>query len=154
MYTLLKYTRLFILLIHLVWFILKISFFCNLIKVQGFFICHIINYTGYNQKWNVEFIVCYVFNRGLKHLKGIIHPKKYISVINYSSSCNFKPIRPKFIFETKIKIFLLKSECFLTLHRPQQNQPADLMAIHIYFTRWLIRTNSTSLVQIHTIFAK
>ncbi len=22
------------------------------IKVQGFFICHIINYTGYNQKWN------------------------------------------------------------------------------------------------------
>ncbi len=24
------------------------------IKVQGFFICHIINYTGYNQKWNVS----------------------------------------------------------------------------------------------------
>ncbi len=23
-------------------------------KVQGFFICHIINYTGYNQKWNVK----------------------------------------------------------------------------------------------------
>ncbi len=23
-------------------------------KVQGFFICHIINYTGYNQKWNVN----------------------------------------------------------------------------------------------------
>ncbi len=23
-------------------------------KVQGFFICHIINYTGYNQKWNVS----------------------------------------------------------------------------------------------------
>ncbi len=23
-------------------------------NVQGFFICHIINYTGYNQKWNVE----------------------------------------------------------------------------------------------------
>ncbi len=22
-------------------------------KVQGFFICHMINYTGYNQKWNV-----------------------------------------------------------------------------------------------------
>ncbi len=31
------------------------------------------------------------------------------------------------------------------------NQP-DLMAIPTYFTRWLIRT--TSLVQIHTIFAK
>ncbi len=28
----------------------------------------------------------------------------------------------------------------------------DLMAIRTYFTRWLIRT--TSLVQIHTIFAK
>ncbi len=25
-----------------------------IIKVQGFFICHIINYTGYNQKWNVK----------------------------------------------------------------------------------------------------
>ncbi len=23
-------------------------------RVQGFFICHIINYTGYNQKWNVD----------------------------------------------------------------------------------------------------
>ncbi len=23
------------------------------VKVQGFFICHMINYTGYNQKWNV-----------------------------------------------------------------------------------------------------
>ncbi len=23
-------------------------------KVQGFFICHIINYTWYNQKWNVD----------------------------------------------------------------------------------------------------
>ncbi len=26
----------------------------DILKVQGFFICHIINYTGYNQKWNVE----------------------------------------------------------------------------------------------------
>ncbi len=26
---------------------------CSRFKVQGFFICHIINYTGYNQKWNV-----------------------------------------------------------------------------------------------------
>ncbi len=25
-----------------------------LFSVQGFFICHIINYTGYNQKWNVN----------------------------------------------------------------------------------------------------
>ncbi len=26
----------------------------RIFKVQGFFICHIINYTGYNQKWNVD----------------------------------------------------------------------------------------------------
>ncbi len=37
------------------------SSYCNMcnvnsssrFKVQGFFICHMINYTGYNQKWNV-----------------------------------------------------------------------------------------------------
>ncbi len=28
---------------------------------QGFFICHIINYTGYNQKWNVDYIYIYIF---------------------------------------------------------------------------------------------
>ncbi len=28
------------------------------VKVQGFFICHMINYTGYNQKWNVGQIRC------------------------------------------------------------------------------------------------
>ncbi len=32
---------------------MKDSIWTN-IKVQGFFICHIINYTGYNQKWNVN----------------------------------------------------------------------------------------------------
>ncbi len=26
----------------------------QMFKVQGFFICHMINYTGYNQKWNVD----------------------------------------------------------------------------------------------------
>ncbi len=31
-------------------------------KVQGFFICHIINYTGYNQKWNVNKIRWFTFH--------------------------------------------------------------------------------------------
>ncbi len=34
----------------------------------------------------------------------------------------------------------------MKIHKP------DLMAIHTYFTRWLIRT--TSLIQIHMILAK
>ncbi len=41
------------------------------------------------------------------------------AAINYS--CHFKPIRPSFIFWTQIKIFLMKSESFLTLHRQQHN---------------------------------
>ncbi len=32
----------------------KLDFYQYELKVQGFFICHIINYTGYNQKWNVN----------------------------------------------------------------------------------------------------
>ncbi len=33
------------------------------VQGQGFFICHIINYTGYNQKWNVEPSTCpYIHN--------------------------------------------------------------------------------------------
>ncbi len=37
------------------------------------------------------------------------------SVINYSPSRLSKPVRPSFIFRTHIKIFLMKSESFLTL---------------------------------------
>ncbi len=37
------------------------------------------------------------------------------SVINYSPSYRSKPLRPLFIFGTQIKIFLMKSESFLTL---------------------------------------
>ncbi len=48
-------------------------------------------------------------------LKGIIQ----ISVINYSPSCRFKPIRPSFILGTQIKIFWIESESSLTLHRQQ-----------------------------------
>ncbi len=53
------------------------------------------------------------------HIKGIVHPKNENSVSNYSPS-SF-PVRPSFIFRTQIKIFLIKSESFLTLYRQQQN---------------------------------
>ncbi len=53
--------------------------------------------------------------------KGIVHPKNENSIINYSPSCRSKPIRHLFIFTTQIKIFLMKSESFLTLHRQQWN---------------------------------
>ncbi len=43
-------------------------------------------------------------------------PKDVNSVINYSPSCLYKHVRPSFIFGTQIKIFLMKSESFLTLH--------------------------------------
>ncbi len=48
-------------------------------------------------------------------IKGIVHP----IMINYSPSCHSKPVRSLFIFGTQIKIFLMKSESFLTLHRQQ-----------------------------------
>ncbi len=48
-------------------------------------------------------------------------PKNENSVINYSPSCCSKPVRPSFIFGTQIKIFLMKYESFLTLHRQQGN---------------------------------
>ncbi len=38
-------------------------------------------------------------------------PKNENSVINYSPSCLSKPIRPLFIFETQIKIFLMRVLC-------------------------------------------
>ncbi len=42
-------------------------------------------------------------------------------VINYSPSCRSKPIRTLFIFRTQIKMFLIKSESYLTRHRQQHN---------------------------------
>ncbi len=51
------------------------------------------------------------------YFKGIIHPKMKI----LSPSCRSKPTRPSIIFGIQIKIFLMKSESFLTLHRQQGN---------------------------------
>ncbi len=60
-----------------------------------------------------------ILDFGWKAIKGIVHPKmKTVSLI---PSCRSKPVRPSFIFGTQIKIFLIKSESFLTLHRQQRN---------------------------------
>ncbi len=53
--------------------------------------------------------------------KSVSSPKNENYVINYSPSCRSKPVRPSFIFRTQIKIFLMTSESFLTLHRQQHN---------------------------------
>ncbi len=52
--------------------------------------------------------------------KGIVNLKIKI-FINYSPSSCSKHERYLFIFWTQIKIFLMKSEGFLTLHRQQHN---------------------------------
>ncbi len=71
--------------------------------------------------WRLLFIAPYWPNQKIKIFH--FHPKmKILSLITYTShSCHFKPIRPSFIFWTQIKIFLMKSESFLTLHRQQHN---------------------------------
>ncbi len=48
-------------------------------------------------------------------------PQNENDVINYSSSCRSKPMRPSFVIQTQIKIGLIKSESSLTLHRQQRN---------------------------------
>ncbi len=61
----------------------------------------------------------YITNK-YKIFKGIVHPKIKISHY-YSPSCRSKLVRPPFIFGTQIKIFLMQSESFPTLHGQQQN---------------------------------
>ncbi len=57
------------------------------------------------------------FNVEVSHSERNSSPQNENSVINYSPLCCSKPVRPLFIFGTQIKIFLMKSESFLTLHR-------------------------------------
>jgi len=47
-------------------------------------------------------------------LKGIVHPKMKILSVFCSLSCCSNPVRPLFIFGTQIKIFLIKSESWIT----------------------------------------
>ncbi len=65
----------------------------------------------------------HVFALSMRVLPSALNssPKNENSVINYSPSCLSKPVRPSFIFRTQIKIFLMKSESFLTLNRQQRN---------------------------------
>jgi len=80
-------------------------------------------------RWRMKFIcIGYIgivpIQSGLKigEVKGLVHPKMKI-VINYSPSCRSKPVRPLFIFETQIKIFLMKAVLwsFFIPHRKQHN---------------------------------
>ncbi len=71
----------------------------------------------------------WVFGQGMSHenvlsvhctLKGIVYAK--MKVLSLSKTL---PVRPSFIFGTQIKIFLMKSKSFLTLHRQQCNWNVD-----------------------------
>ncbi len=44
--------------------------------------------------------------KGSMDVKGIVHPKKINSVINYSPSCHSKLVRASLNFKTEITIFL------------------------------------------------
>ncbi len=71
--------------------------------------------------WSIDNCCCLLFLGQNQETTWVSSPKKENSVINYSPSCRSKPIRPSFIFRTHIKIFLMKFESFLTLHRQQGN---------------------------------
>ncbi len=65
------------------------------------------------------------------------------SLINYSPSCHSKHVRPLFIFRSQIKIFLMKSESFLALHRQQWN-----WHVHIQDGKDIVKiVHATSVVQ-------
>ncbi len=66
-------------------------------------------------KFKITALIWNIFINVLK----VSWPKNENSVINYSPSCRSKPVRLSIIFGTQIKIFLMKSESFLTLHRQQ-----------------------------------
>ncbi len=60
------------------------------------------------------------FKTSLDPTKWIVYTKmKILSLITHP--CCSKPVRPLFIFGMQIKVFLMKSESFLTLHRQQHN---------------------------------
>uniref|UniRef100_A0A8C1JW99 Rho GTPase activating protein 4b n=1 Tax=Cyprinus carpio TaxID=7962 RepID=A0A8C1JW99_CYPCA len=61
------------------------------------------------------------FTINLMRFKKKIPTKMKILSLITQPSCRSKPVRPSFIFRTQIKIFLMKSESFLTLHKHQCN---------------------------------
>ncbi len=52
-------------------------------------------------------------------------------VINYSPSCLSKPVRILFIFGTQIKIFLMKSESFLTTFKAEKASKDISKIVHM-----------------------
>ncbi len=89
------------------------------LKIQ-FWVNSLINNKDWKYTWKNWFSL--VNNKNNIILCPLLKVKKNEnSVINYSLSCCSKPIRPSFILGTQIKIFLMKSESFLTLHRVQYN---------------------------------
>ncbi len=70
------------------------------------------------------FLIHYIQNNNIRHFTPLhflktCHASKFCHL--YSPSCRSKPVTLSFIFGTQIKIFLLKSESFLTLRRQQSN---------------------------------
>ncbi len=59
------------------------------------------------------------FSKG-DDIKGLVHPKwKFCQLL--LTLMSFRTVRPSFIFGIQMKIFLMKSESFLTIHRQQSN---------------------------------
>jgi len=56
---------------------------------------------------------------------GLFTKKNANSFINYSPSCRSKPLRLLFIFGIQMKVFLMKSESFLSLHWQLRNYHFD-----------------------------
>ncbi len=76
----------------------------------------------------------------LHPLRDIVHPK--MPILKLITNSHVIP-RLSFNFGTPIKIFFMKFESFLTLHRQQRNhynqaqkgrKHNDIMEIHFYFT--------------------
>jgi len=51
--------------------------------------------------------------------------------IENQNSCRFKPVRLSFIFGTQMKIFLMKSESFLSLHWQLKDHKEIIKLIHM-----------------------
>ncbi len=89
------------------------------------------DHTGYEeyQKLQLSTVVRYQHNNTLGKISSNYRYRKNHRKYRDISFCQYrtplpsrrsKPIRPSFIFRTQIKIFLMKYESFLTLHRQQR----------------------------------
>ncbi len=94
--------------------------------LQNVYTLFLRNFTKFQWNWSV-YVACVVHSLIIYNQCWVSYskkvrdssPKNENSVINYTPSFRSKPVRPSFIFGTQIKIFLMKSESFLILHRQQ-----------------------------------